>query len=84
MIINRKDQKELYAHAVRNHYIIPACHFFDIKAMKAILEAAEEEHSPVIIQIGMPAHKTFEPLDKFIKYLKDYTSDILVPVMLIV
>jgi fructose-bisphosphate aldolase class II len=75
-------QKELYQHALNNKYIIPAFNCFDIESMRAIVKAAEDEDSPVVLQVCMAMHDKVYPLEKFISYAKDYLSDIKVPVIL--
>ena len=47
------NQRELYQHAVSHEYIIPAFNCFDIESMRAIVMAAEEEDSPVVLQVCM-------------------------------
>jgi len=76
------NQKELYQHAVDHEYIIPAFNCFDIESMRAIVGAAVNEDSPVVLQVCMAMHGKVHPLEKFVSYLKDYLSDVRIPVLL--
>ena len=76
------NQRELYQHAVSHEYIIPAFNCFDIESMRAIVMAAEEEDSPVVLQVCMAMHNKVHPLGKFVSYIKDYLADAEAPVLL--
>lgn len=75
-------QKDLYQHAINCEYIIPAFNCFDIESMRAIVSAAEDEDSPVVLQVCMAMHDKVYPLTKFVAYLKDYLEGVKIPVLL--
>ncbi|MBS6645763.1 MAG: class II fructose-bisphosphate aldolase family protein [Clostridiaceae bacterium] len=77
-----KNQKDLYMHAEHNHYIIPACHFCEVLTLHAVLDAAKEENSPVILQIGVPNRPNFSPMPQFITYVEEVCRQYPVPVIL--
>lgn len=72
----------LYQHALANQYILPAFHIWGVESMKAVIDTAEEESSPAIIQILQTTHRNLKPLDKFIRYMRDYAQDKKVPLLL--
>ena len=76
------NQKALYQHALQNEYIMLASHICGLMSMKALVEAAEEENSPIIIQVGTGTREVFSPYPKFIKYLRDFCADYKAPVLL--
>lgn len=76
------NNKELYSDALKKKYILPAFHVWDILSLKAVCEAAVEERSPVIIQLSGHTHPYIEPVDKFITYLKDYITEVDIPILL--
>lgn len=76
------EQKRLYRHAAKNEYVIPACHMCDLLSMHAILQAAQEEDSPVIVQIGVPNRENFMPMPQFINYFKEVCNLYSVPILL--
>lgn len=77
-----KNQKELYLHALKHQYIIPAFNCFDAESMRAIVEAAQEEDSPVVLQLCMAMRTKVSPMEKFVRYVRDYLSESAVPVLL--
>ncbi len=54
MLVN---SKEVLQHALQNQYAIGAFNFVNLEGLKAILESAVEENSPVIIQTSTSAMK---------------------------
>ena len=51
--------KDMLLHAHKNHYAVMAINVVDMEQVKACIEAAEEEHSAVILNISprqMKAH----------------------------
>lgn len=76
------NNKKLYMHAQENQYILPAFHIWGIESMKAVIDTAEEEHSPAIIQIIQTTHTNLKPLNKFLDYMREYASDKKVPLLL--
>ena len=43
--------KELLRDAQERHYAIPAFNFYNLDGLFAVLEAAEEEQAPIIVEI---------------------------------
>lgn len=77
-----KDVGTLYRHALKNRYILGAFNMFNMESMKAMVEAAEEERSPIICQIGPWTRPYLGPLDVFVRYFKDYVKDSSIPIIL--
>ena len=77
-----KDYGALYRHALQNEYILPACHAWGLESLKAILTAAVEMRSPVIIQLLTATMNSVGPLPKLIRCARDYAEDADVPVLL--
>ena len=75
------DQKQLYQHALQNQYIIPAFHVWGIESMKAVLDAAVAENSPVIMQILAPTLENVKPFPRFLECIRQYAKDYPVPVI---
>lgn len=44
--------KDMLLHAHKNHYAVMAINVVDMEQVKACIEAAEEEHSAVILNIS--------------------------------
>ena len=76
------NQKELYQHALKHEYIIPAFNCFDAESLKAIIGAAEEEDSPVVLQLCMAMRNKVAPLTHFISYAKAMINECKAPVLL--
>ena len=62
--------KELYVHAVEEKYILGAFNVFNFDTAKAVLEAAKEMQSPVILQLSMGARKYIGDYKTFIQCIK--------------
>lgn len=77
-----KNQNELYSYALKNHFIIPAFNIYDIDSMRAILDAAEETDSPIIVAISYKTHQNLRPIESFIRYFYDIVNYYSIPVML--
>ena len=77
------DQKQLYQHALQNQYIIPAFLVWGIESMKAGLDAAVAENSPVIMQILTPTLENVKPFPRFLECIRQYAKDYPVPVIVI-
>ena len=75
-------QNSLYQFALSNKFIIPAFNIFDIASARAVLDAAQEEDSPIIIQVSCSTHINLRPLDKFVRYLSDMSYEYDIPIML--
>lgn len=76
------NQKALYQHALQNKYIMLASHVCGLMPIKALAEGAEEENSPIIIQVGGSSREIFAPFPKFMKYLRDLLADYKAPILL--
>src|SRR3970282_1148105 len=49
--------RQVLDHAAENHYGVPAFNVNNLEQMRAIMEAAEETNSPVIVQASAGARK---------------------------
>ena len=77
------DPKSLYTHAVKSNYIMPACHMYgDMGVLRAILDAAEEEDSPVVVQVSGYLNRSYPPISKFFEYLRAIYSEYKVPILM--
>ena len=45
-----QNSTKLYAHAIKHNYAIGAFNFVNLETLDAILKAASDEKSPVIVQ----------------------------------
>ena len=52
-----KSPRELYGHAIKNHYGLGAFNTFSWETMIAVMEAAQARRSPAILQVSMGARK---------------------------
>lgn len=52
-----QNSTSLYAHAIKNKYAIGAFNFVNLETLSAILKAANDENSPVIVQCSTSAIK---------------------------
>lgn len=77
-----REQKELYAYAMAEGFIIPAFNFYDLESLRALLEAAREEDSPIILEISRWAYANLQPLDPFLAFVETAAREYPVPVML--
>ena len=62
-MVNYKDlglvnTKEMFAKAIKGGYAIPAFNFNNMEQMQAIIKAAVETKSPVILQVSKGARHT--------------------------
>lgn len=76
-----RDIHRLYAHALKNKYIIPAFHVWGIESVKAVLRAAADEDSPVIMQILTPTLDNVAPFPAFLETIRVYAEEYPVPVV---
>lgn len=74
--------KDLYKYAVKNKFTMPAFHIFGIDTIKAVLEAAEEEDSPVIMQLFEYTYDVCTPFPAFFTYFKELCAESKAPVLL--
>ncbi len=71
---------EIYADASEKQYIVGAFNVFNLDTMHAVLQAAEKEESPVILQVSMGARKYIPSLELFISIMKIMADTVTVPV----
>jgi len=73
--------KEIFNHALNNHYAIGAFNFVNMEVAKSILKAAEDNKSPVIVQCSTGAIK-YAGVDTLVAIVKSIAKDMSVPVCL--
>ena len=71
---------QLYVDAMKRRYIVGAFNVFNYDSLCAVLEAAEEEQSPVILQVSMGARKYVPDFRQFIEVMKIAALSVSVPV----
>ena len=49
--------KQMFANAAAGHYAIPAFNFYNMETLGAIISAARDTHSPVILAVSESALK---------------------------
>lgn len=74
--------KDLLGHAQKEAYTVAAFNFYNFDMLHAVLEAAEAEQSPVIVQISTKAHGYMRNLDRFVAFSKECCNDYSIPVAL--
>lgn len=74
--------KDLLDHAQKGSFTVAAFNFFNFDMLYAILEAAEAEQSPVILQISMKAHGFMRNFHQFVAMSKEYCEGYSIPVAL--
>ncbi|MGN0975859.1 MAG: class II fructose-bisphosphate aldolase [Gemmiger sp.] len=77
-----KNQKDLYEFAVKNKFTMPAMHMSGLASLRAILDAAQEEDSPIIIQLMGPTLPMFQPFDKFMEFFEAICNEYTIPILL--
>ncbi len=70
---------ELLKDAQQNSYSVGAFNIFGLEFLPAILQAAEEERSPVLLQIN-PVHYPWMDLPAYLRYVIEQLAKISVPV----
>lgn len=73
--------KKIFEHALKNHYGVGAFNFINIETLKSILDTAEENKSPVIVQCSTGAIK-YAGVDVLASICRLYASKMSVPVCL--
>lgn len=76
-----QNSKEILKNALDGHYGVGAFNFINIETLKSILESAEEQKSPVIIQCSTGAIK-YAGVDVLASIARLYVSKMTVPVCL--
>ncbi|MDE5650287.1 MAG: class II fructose-bisphosphate aldolase, partial [Duncaniella sp.] len=54
--------KEMFAKAIKGGYAVPAFNFNNMEQLQAIIKAAAEEKSPVILQVSKGARNYANPI----------------------
>jgi fructose-bisphosphate aldolase class II len=70
---------DLLKNAQRTSYAVGAFNIFGLEFLPVILQAAEEESSPVLLQIN-PVHYPWMDLPAYLRYVKEQLAEISVPV----
>lgn len=70
---------ELLKNAQHNSYAVGAFNIFGLEFLPVILQAAEEESSPVLLQIN-PVHYPWMDLPAYLRYVKEQAAKLSVPV----
>jgi fructose-bisphosphate aldolase class II len=65
----------IYHHAIENDYILGAFNVFNFDTLISVLDAAQKESSPVIVQVSIGGGKYFGNLKKFVNIIKEYAKD---------
>ena len=73
---------EMMRHSLADHYITGAFNVFNIDTLVAVLQAAQAENSPVIVQLSMGFRKYQPYFSAFVKAVKIFASTVDVPVAL--
>ena len=76
-----QNAKKIFEDALKNHYGVGAFNFINIETLKSILNAAEENKSPVIVQCSTSAIK-YAGVDALASLCKIYAKNMTVPVCL--
>lgn len=76
------DMCPLLKDALQQHYTVGAFNFFNFDMLHAILQAAEEEQSPVIIQLCMSTHDYMKNFSRLVSLVKQYCEDYSIPIAL--
>ena len=69
--------RQLLDHAAENNYGVPAFNVNNLEQIRAIMEAANETNSPVIMQVSKSARKYAGP--KFIKNMIKQQMSLIIP-----
>ena len=74
--------KSMLSHASENNYAVMAVNCVNMEVVKAIIDAAEEESSPVIVNISPRQFKAHADLELMVPMIKAYAKSANVPVAL--
>ena len=72
--------KRLFDHAMKEKYTVGAYNVFNLDTLVAVLQAAEKENSPVIVQLSMGSRKYQPYFETFVRCVKLYAEAVHVPV----
>lgn len=73
---------EMMRRAIHGHYITGAFNVFNLDTLVAVLEAAQAENSPVIVQFSMGSRKYQPYFPAFVEAVKGFARAVEVPVSL--
>lgn len=71
--------RDILAHATENHYGVAAVNVFNYETVKWVIQAAEQERTPVIVQV-YPGFDSYIPLGYLSMMAKDLAAQSPVPV----
>lgn len=70
-----KEPKDMYQAAIKGNYALGAFNIYSIESLQAVLDAAEIQNAPVIIQVSMGTRKYVKDFSLFIKVIKIYAEN---------
>ena len=73
--------KAAFKDAIENSYTIAAFNFFNFDMLYAILEAAKEEDSPVVIQISKGGRSFIKSFPRLVQLVNLYCEDYNIPII---
>ena len=71
--------RDMYRQACAHGYALGAFNVFSLESMLAVMDAAEETASPVIVQVSMGARKYVKHLKAFVDTIKRFSQEYSVP-----
>lgn len=74
--------KDILAHADKNHYAVMAVNSINMEMARAVISAAEEEHSPIIINLGVGQMENHAHPTEMLPLIKSLAERASVPVAL--
>lgn len=74
-----KQPEELYQHAMKYHYGLGAFNTFSLESMLAVMEAAQVQESPAIIQVSMGARKYVRHFHAYVDMIRRMAREYDVP-----
>lgn len=73
--------KDALRDALKNRYTLTAFNFFNFDMLRAILDGAEAEQSPVIVQISMGGRAFMKSFPRLVQLVNLYCEDYSVPIV---
>lgn len=70
---------ELYEHAIKHNYGLGAFNTFSLESILAVMEAAEAQQSPAIVQVSMGARGYVRHLKTYVDFIKSLAAHYQVP-----
>lgn len=74
--------KSMLDHASENNYAVMAVNCVSMEILRAIIDAAEEQHSPIIVNISPRQFKAHAPLELIVPMYTSYAASASVPIAL--